>query len=377
MKKVVILGLHLGYGGVEQAIINEANMLSNDYDVEVVSIYKVMDFIPFKVQKNVKITYLTDLKPNREEFMNYLRKGRLFKTFKEGLKSLKILYYKKKCMQNYLQTCKADIIISSRIEITELLNKANLNNQLKIAIEHRHHNNEQKYIERLRKSLKNINYLVVVSKDLQKYYEKNFQFIRCFYIPNALEYSLGSRTNLKAKRLIAIGRLSVEKGFVDLIDVFNLVSQKDKDVTLDIIGDGVERDKILKKILEYKLQDKIKLHGFQKKDYINKYLKESSICLMTSLEESFGTVLIEASSFGVPQIAFTSAQGACEIIKNGKSGYLIEDRNKEEMANKILELLNDKQKLQEFSNNAYEEAKNYTFPVIKQKWLDFLGEIDE
>ena len=58
---------------------------------------------------------------------------------------------------------------------------------------------------------------------------------------------------------------------------------------------------------------------------------------MCSKEESFGIVLIEAGSFGIPEIAFDSAQGANEIIINNKTGYLIHNRDKYKMANKIVE----------------------------------------
>ncbi len=68
---------------------------------------------------------------------------------------------------------------------------------------------------------------------------------------------------------------------------------------------------------------------------------------MCSHEESFGIVLIEAGSFGVPQVAFDSAQGAHEIIKNNRTGYLIQNRNKKEFATKAHELLNDRKKQKE------------------------------
>ncbi len=60
-KKISILALHLGYGGVEKSIIDQANMLSEFYDVEVMSLYKLYDYIPYKVNDKVKIKYLSNL----------------------------------------------------------------------------------------------------------------------------------------------------------------------------------------------------------------------------------------------------------------------------------------------------------------------------
>ena len=101
-----------------------------------------------------------------------------------------------------------------------------------------------------------------------------------------------------------------------------LINKKDDEFTLDIFGDGVEKSKIEDKIKEYNLSKKVNLHGFQNKDVINKYLAKSSLYLMCSYEESFGLVLIEAMSHGVVPIAFDSAEGPREIIKNGYNGYV-------------------------------------------------------
>ena len=60
---------------------------------------------------------------------------------------------------------------------------------------------------------------------------------------------------------------------------------------------------------------------------------------MTSFEESFGLVLVEASSFGLPLIAFDSAIGAKEIIQ--KNGILVSNRDKSVMIKKIKKLMND------------------------------------
>ena len=64
---------------------------------------------------------------------------------------------------------------------------------------------------------------------------------------------------------------------------------------------------------------------------------------MTSFTESFGIVILEAFSHGVPAVAFSSAQGANELINNDV-GFIINDRNKEEMAKIIKEYLGNKEK---------------------------------
>ncbi len=374
MKKIAILGLHLNFGGVEQAIVNQANMLCNDYDVKLVITYK-KDEPSFYIDPKVKIDYLTNLYPNREEFKKCLKKFKLVSLIKEGFKSIKILYLKKKTMINYIKNSEDDILISSRVDITKLLSKYG-KNQIKVAEEHRHHNNDEKYISNLKKSCKNIDYLVSVSKELNDYYSKEIPNTKCVYIPNGLDYFPNKTSKLNNKNIISVGRLSPEKGFLDLIDVFNIIHDLDKDIHLDIVGDGVEKSSIENKINQYCLQEHIKLHGFQKKDYINKLLEKSSLYLMCSFEESFGIVLIEAGSFGIPQIAFSSAQGANEIIQNNISGYLIDNRDKEEMAKKVVELINDNDRLIKMGEEARNIAKEFSFVEVQKRWLDFIKKTD-
>jgi len=74
----------------------------------------------------------------------------------------------------------------------------------------------------------------------------------------------------------------------------------------------------------------------------------------------------------VPCVAYKSAEGANDLIQNGKNGYLIADRNQDEMVNKIIELINDNKKRQEFGKNAKEQSQNYTTDKIKKNWIQLL-----
>ena len=174
------------------------------------------------------------------------------------------------------------------------------------------------------------------------------------------------------KRIISVGRLSEEKGYLDLIDVFSLVHQVYPDWKLDIIGDGNQKENIQKKIEEYGLKDFIILHGFQNKEYINQLLQKSSIYVMCSYTESFGIVLLEAFSFGIPCVAFDSARGATEIISNNWDGYLIKDRNKEIMAKKVCELISNPNRRIIMGANGIKKANQYSMDEIRKYWIQII-----
>lgn len=379
MKKVAILGLHLGYGGVEQSIVNLANMLCYNYEVELVITYQVVNQVPYKINPKVKVLYLTNLKPNKEEFKVALKRKRIIKVFKEGLKSISILYKRTSVMKKYIKKSDADILISSRVLYTELVSKYANKGVITIAQEHCHHNNNQKYINKVKRACRNINYLMPVSKELTDHYQKAIQNGKttCLFIPNSLEFWPEEISKLDCKNLISVGRISKEKGYLDLIDVFELVHQVNPDWKLNIVGDGVEMSKLKEKITEKKLEKYVILHGFQDKDYIYQQLLQSSIYVMCSFEESFGIVLLEAASFGIPLVAFSSAQGAHEIIKNNGNGYLIENRDKSEMADKINELIDSQEQRVKLGTYARTSVEQYTFKNVKKQWLKFLDSMEE
>lgn len=373
MKKVSILGLHLGIGGVENAIVSLANALSDNFDVSIVVSYKVIDKPIFNINKKVRVIYLSNYKPNREELKKSLKDKNIVGVIKEAFKSIKILYSRKNLIKKYIKGSNDDIIISTRILYNGILGKYAKNGTIKIAQEHRYHDEDKKYIRKLKKSCKNLDYFMPVSKYLTNFYKEEFKYLKpkIIYGPLCIDYYPKEYHISNNKRIISIGRLSPEKGFMDLVDVFKILYDKDNSWKLDIVGDGVLKDSLKDKINSYNLNDSIILHGFRDKEYIHKLLKDESIYVMCSYEESFGLVLIEAMAFGLPCIAFDSALGAKEIINN-KNGLLIKNRNIQKMANKILEIYNDKKNRKLMSEEARKVSKNYGYESFKNFWIKFL-----
>ncbi len=69
-------------------------------------------------------------------------------------------------------------------------------------------------------------------------------------IPNPLEKIPSLHSNLDNKTIIAIGRLTYQKGFDRLIDAWSIIAQEHSDWTLIIYGDGIEKDKLQKRIID-------------------------------------------------------------------------------------------------------------------------------
>ena len=374
MKKVTILSLHLGYGGIENAICSLANMLSKKYEVEIISTYKLYSEPAFYLNEKVKVTYLIeDVKPNRKEINFYKNNKNYSMLFKEAIKSIKVLFLKRIRMIRVIRNLDTDVVITTRTLHNNWVSKFGKGNYKKIAWEHSHHNDNEKYIKSLIKSCENLDKLVLVSNELTEFY-KTYLGDKVAFIPNCIDEVNSETSKLEDKNIISIGRLSKEKGFEELLKLFKKLSVKYPDWKLNIVGDGLERNNLLDIAKELKLGDKVVFHGFQGKDYINNLLKESSIYVMTSLTESFGIVLLEAMSYGIPCLAYTSAQGANEIIENDVTGYLVKDRNEDEMIKKISDLIEDEKLRKKLGKAAIINSKNYTPSVISEKWSKLIEE---
>ena len=375
-KKIVILALHLGTGGAEKVISNLANLLSENNDVEIISTYKLRNSPAFYISNKVTINYLTtNLEPNKQEIKNALKNFNLIRLVFEAFKSFKILILRKKLMVNAIKNLDCDIVISTRILHNNWVSKYARKDIIKIAQEHNHHNNNQKYIKKLIKSLKNFDYFMPVSRELCDFYSKRINNTKVVYIPNFIDNVSSKTCDLSSKQLISVGRLDPIKGFDDLIDLFNLFYQKYPDWNLHIVGDGPEKEILQTKINKLGLSKKITLCGTKFSEELENEYLNSSIYVMTSHSESFGLVLVEAANYGLPLIAFDSAQGANEIIENNKNGFLVKNRNAEEMITKIEELLNDSSKMQYFSKNSKNTALKFSKEAISKEWNKFLNNI--
>ena len=371
--KISFLMLHLGYGGIESATINTANALSDKYKIEIVSFYKMKEEIRNNLNKNIEVKYLYNGEPNKKEFINAVKKVKVFDIFKEGFKSINILYRKKHDIKKYLKKCDSKFIVSTRMEFSTILNNYGKIGSVKIVQEHRHHNNERKYINTIKHKYNNIEYLMALTTDLYEDYKKflkNNNHTKVVVIPNMLTYIPENKATLKNKNIIAVYRLDAGKRINEIIDLFEELN--DKDATLTIIGDGKEMDSLKRQVSSIKNGKNIKFTGFLNRKQIEEYMLDSSLFLMMSISEGLPMVLLEAMSYGIPCVAYELPSGIRDIISNNKNGYIIKNRDKNKYLNKCKKILNDYNLRKRMSLNAIETANKFSKDEVLKKWLKIL-----
>ena len=162
----------------------------------------------------------------------------------------------------------------------------------------------------------------------------------------------------KTPIILFAGRLSEEKGVMDIPKVMNMVKQKHPNAKIAFAGIG-PKEKELKQILP----DAIFL-GWVNHDDLPKVYSAADILVLPSRFDTFGCVVLEALSCGLPVIAYNT-KGPKDIINNGLNGYLV--KNDTEMAAKIIELFNNPLLLNLFKNQSILRANEFSpDKIIKQ-----------
>lgn len=370
-KEITFFVLHLGYGGIESSTINTSNELSKIYDVNIISLYTLNRNIESTIDKKVKIKHLYNGEPNKEELFDAIKNKRIVNIIKEGFKSVYILFLKDYLIIKEMYNCNSLYVVSTRNEFSSLLSEYGNSNAVKIAQEHMHHRDNKKYINNIKYEFNNINYMFALTKSLKDDYEnflKNNQITKVVIVPNIIH--LPKKKSKLNKNLITISRLNSIKKIEDMIEIFSKI--KSKKSKLYIVGDGDELEKLKKVTNRLNLNDRVIFTGYKTKEEMEEYILDSCIFLLTSWSEGLPMVLLESMSYGVPCIAFKTKSGVSDIIDNNVNGFIIEKRNQEKYVEKIDELMNNKELLNEFSKNSIIKAKRFTSKNIIKKWQEVL-----
>lgn len=192
-------------------------------------------------------------------------------------------------------------------------------------------------------------------------------------IPNPLEKLPSTYSNLNNKTIIAIGRLTYQKGFDRLINAWSIIANKYSDWKLIIYGDGIEKDKLQKEIADYNIEKQTYIKPATKNTediYLN-----SSLLIMTSRYEGFGMVLIEALSYGIPVISFDFPCGPKDIIKDLRLGSLVENGNNHALAMEIEKWIVDFNKRINAQYIAISYVKRFELTAIMNIWKKLFQEL--
>ena len=191
-------------------------------------------------------------------------------------------------------------------------------------------------------------------------------------IPNFSIMPISNLSNGESKRVIAIGRLEWQKGYDKLIDIWKLVSPTHSDWQLDIYGEGSLEADLKKRINEAGLIN-VTIHPFTHN--ISQEYAKSSIQVLTSRFEGFSLVLLEAMRHGLPCVTFDCPFGPKELIDDNKCGYVIENDNINQFAERLNYLIDNQQVRKRFAKEALMKSRKYNVDNIMNLWKELFNSL--
>jgi glycosyltransferase involved in cell wall biosynthesis len=177
--------------------------------------------------------------------------------------------------------------------------------------------------------------------------------------------------------ILMVGRFDLHKGGDLAIDTFRLIAQKNKEVSFIFVGpdrgmtlgnEFIKFDEYVDRfILETDVKKRIKFMGHCDSQTIAQLRMNSLVTLFPSRYENFPVSLLEALSAGCPTVT-TAVGGIKDIVINEYNGLLAEPESAESMAEIVLALIENEEKMQFLSKNAIEDCKKRFSPetVAKQ-----------
>jgi len=206
-----------------------------------------------------------------------------------------------------------------------------------------------------RKMYHNADKIITVSESTKEVLVKNYNVSpeKIVVIYNGVNFKIFKKIKSIKKipnSLLYVGRLDKRKGIDFLVKSIPLVKNEIPDIKLFIIGKGKSREKLEKFVEENNLEDNIKFLGFVPDDELPKWYNQCKLTIVPSVFEGFGITVIESLACGTPVVG-TNTDGIKDIIKD--KNMLVKFGDKEDLAKKIVKLLENNQIKFNFKKNNY------------------------
>ena len=376
--KILVLHGHLSMGGEERVLLNVLrNLVELNYDVDLLITWnhKENNLFENEIPKKVNYEFLFD---------SYNGKNKLIKEIYR-IKA-KTTYLKK--IEKKIKKEKYDIVI----DYSSNLLKYN-NFDIKIPVFAWIHFSltfgEKLTLEKIKKykkQYKKYSKIFAITRVMKEEFinkvgidEKKVELV---YNPIDLKLIEKKAENvekkyenyLKQDYFLQVSRLTQQKQPEHLVDIYYKLKQAGIKEKLYFIGDGEKKEIIKQKIKEYNLEDDIILLGQIENPY--PFFKNAKLFVHTAKYEGLPTVLLESLALGTPVVSYDCPTGPRDILgKNSEYGELISLNDKDMFVEKVLELMNSKEKYEKYKKLSLIRANDFSMENNKVKLKELIENI--
>ena len=376
--KILVLHGHLSMGGEERVLLNVLrNLVELNYDVDLLITWnhKENNLFENEIPKKVNYEFLFD---------SYNGKNKLIKEIYR-IKA-KTTYLKK--IEKKIKKEKYDIVI----DYSSNLLKYN-NFDIKIPVFAWIHFSltfgEKLTLEKIKKykkQYKKYSKIFAITRVMKEEFinkvgidEKKVELV---YNPIDLKLIEKKAENvekkyenyLKQDYFLQVSRLTQQKQPEHLVDIYYKLKQAGIKEKLYFIGDGEKKEIIKQKIKEYNLENDIILLGQIENPY--PFFKNAKLFVHTAKYEGLPTVLLESLALGTPVVSYDCPTGPRDILgKNSEYGELISLNDKDMFVEKVLELMNSKEKYEKYKKLSLIRANDFSMENNKVKLKELIENI--
>ena len=376
--KILVLHGHLSMGGEERVLLSVLrNLVELNYDVDLLITWnhKENNLFENEIPKKVNYEFLFD---------SYNGKNKLIKEIYR-IKA-KTTYLKK--IEKKIKNEKYDIVIDYS---SNLLKYDNFDIKIpvfawihfsltfgeKLTLE-----KTKKYKKQYKKYSKIFAITRVMKEEFINKVEIDEKKVELVYNPIDLKLIEKKAENvekkyenyLKQDYFLQVSRLTQQKQPEHLVDIYYKLKQAGIKEKLYFIGDGEKKEIIKQKIKEYNLENDIILLGQIENPY--PFFKNAKLFVHTAKYEGLPTVLLESLALGTPVVSYDCPTGPRDILgKNSEYGELISLNDKDMFVEKVLELMNSKEKYEKYKKLSLIRANDFSMENNKVKLKELIENI--
>jgi GalNAc-alpha-(1->4)-GalNAc-alpha-(1->3)-diNAcBac-PP-undecaprenol alpha-1,4-N-acetyl-D-galactosaminyltransferase len=359
MPRVILVIGSLGCGGAERALIDMANHWKGlDWDVTLAtwSGSEIPDF------------YEIDSRIDRVTLAAHLASARVSR-----FGALRSIIIRTRKLRRLVAEKQPDAVLSF-IDVSNVLTiLASAALRVRVVVSERTNPGQNQTISQLWKSLRRLTYrwagaVVAQTNDAARWLDSQCG-VRSLVIPNAIR-RMREVDAIREPLILAIGRLTREKGVDTLLRAFAQLSGKFHEWRLVIAGDGPERSALICLREQLNLSERVDFVG-EIRD-VESWLARASLVVHASRREGFPNAVLEAMAMGAPVICTDCRSGPSDIIEDRVNGRLIAVDDVEALTNAMTELIENPRFRLGLAAEGLKVRDSYEQNMIMDRWSEVL-----
>lgn len=204
---------------------------------------------------------------------------------------------------------------------------------------------------------------------------------KIYVIPNGVDFDeiqkIGTEDRLKHPAILVMGTWGRVKGIDVLLNAIPIIRKEIPSLHVYIAGkSGSEEGNLKKLVKELNIEENVSFLGFISGAEKYAYFKSADIYVHPSRYEPFGVVLLEAMACGKPIVA-SRVGGIPFVVEDGETGLLFKSENVEELAEKVILLLRNKELRMKMGEAGRERAKLFTWDRSAEMTVEVYKEVIE